>query len=123
MTSSDSPSGETAVAGGTVAASGVAIAACAACCALPLVVPALALGVSGAVLAWLAGAQGWLSILAAVLVAGGWVWTVRTQVLQRRRGRPPVKTSTWLLLGVATVLAITAFAWPAIEPSLLALLS
>lgn len=108
-----------AVGGGTLAASTTAFVACAACCALPLLIPALALGASGAVLAWLAGAHTWLRIIAALAVLAAWGWAIRERVVRRRR----VRIMTWVLLSVSSVLTVIAFFWGGIEPSLMRLLS
>ena len=113
-----SQASETAVSGGAVAASGTAIVACGACCALPTIFPALALGASGAVLAWLADAHGWLSLVAALVVVSGWGWAV----LKRRSGGRP-RTSTWVMLTIATALTAVALVWPWIEPMVLRSLS
>lgn len=107
-----------AVGGGTLAASTTAIVACAACCALPLLVPALALGASGAVLAWLAGAHTWLRIIAALAVLAAWGWAIRERVVRRRR----VRIMTVVFLSASSVLTVIAFFWGTVEPLLLAAL-
>lgn len=108
-----------AVGGGTLAASTTAIVACAACCALPLLIPALALGASGAVLAWLAGAHTWLRIIAVLSVAAGWAWMVWERAVKQRR----VRLLTWVLLSASSVLTVIAFFWSAIEPHLMKVLA
>ena len=104
-----------AVGGGTLAASTTAIVACAACCALPLLVPALALGASGAVLAWLAGAHTWLRIIAALAVLAAWGWAIRERVVRRRR----IRIMTVVFLGASSALTAIAFFWGTVEPLLL----
>jgi len=110
-----SQASETAVSGGAVAASGTAVVACGACCALPMIFPALALGTSGAVLAWLADAHGWLSLVAALLVGSAWAWAV----WRRRSAGRPLRISTWGLLTIASALTVIALVWPWIEPTVL----
>ena len=105
--------------GGTLVASTTAIVACAACCALPLLVPALALGASGAVLAWLAGAHTWLRVIAALAVLAAWGWAIRERVVRRR----PIRIITLVLLAVSSVLTVIAFFWETIEPHLLEVLA
>jgi hypothetical protein len=48
--------------------------ACGACCVLPFAVPAVALAGAGSMLALLAGAHAWVTGVAAVAVAGAWIW-------------------------------------------------
>lgn len=107
-----------AVGAGAVATSTTAMVACGACCALPILFPALALGASGAVLAWLAGSLAWFRIVAGLAVAGGWAWAIRENKSRGRR----MHRSTWFMLGLATLLTGVAYAWEVIEPGLMAML-
>lgn len=102
-----------AVGAGAVGSSTLAVVACAACCALPLAIPALALGTSGAILAWLAGAHEWIRGVAGVAMLSGWGWAIHV----RRQGGP-LRRATWIMLGVSTVLTVIAFLWTAIEHGL-----
>jgi hypothetical protein len=98
---------------GAVATSALALA-CGACCVLPLAIPALAVAWFGGLAAWLGQAHGWITTLAAVAVAGGWV---RIAWQSQHSGRRQAPTSYWLMLA-ASVVFVTALLWPLLEPHL-----
>ena len=104
------------VAGVAVAGSVTAVVASAACCVLPLAVPALAASAAGGALAWLGGAHAWITWLAAVIVVGAWVWVWRQSATRKAR---PARSTLWLM-GASTAAMVLAFAWPAMEPALMA---
>ncbi len=101
------PSGSTKTARVALACA-CAAAACGAACVAPLVLPAVVLASSGALLAWLASA---LAILA---VVGAWLWIWR---LARRSKLTPSR-STIYMMAVATFLLALALVWPSLEPHL-----
>ena len=100
------------VAGGAAVVVALGALACGVCCVLPFALPAAIMALSGGVLAWFAGAQAWMTALAAAVVAGAWLW-VAAQTLRTRR-RPA--RSTLLTLTVATAILAMGMAWPGIEP-------
>lgn len=104
------------VAGGAAAVVALSALACGVCCVLPFALPAAILAMSGGVLAWFAGARGWMTALAAVAVGGAWLW-IGVQTFRTRR-RPA--RSTLLTLTVATAILALAVAWPGIEPIVVA---
>ncbi len=107
--------GEERVAGATALASSTgAVVASAACCVLPLALPAVVLAGAGGTLPWLAGAHGWITAISGLLVAAAWliVWT------QRRCARAKPARGTIYMLIAATLLLALALLWPAIEPGL-----
>lgn len=83
-------------------------AACAVACVAPLVLPAVVLAGMGSMLAWLAGAHGWMTGLALLTVAVAWLWIWREA---RRLGMRP-SWSTLHFMGVATFLLALALVWP-----------
>jgi hypothetical protein len=89
-----------------------AATACAAVCVAPLVLPAVVLAGMGTMLAWLAGAQGWMTGLALLTVAAAWLW------VWREAGRLGMRPSPSALhfMGVATFLLALALVWPLLEP-------
>lgn len=97
-------------------AAALAVMAWAACCVLPLALSFAGLSLVGA--EYLAGQRGWLTGLAAALLATGW-W-----LIWRRRGVcaidascPTPSRTTVILLAVASLLLLAAVAWgPLIEP-------
>ncbi len=105
--------------GTAIATSTTAVAACGACCLLPMAFPAIAAGASGAVLASLAASHLSLTVLAAMSVAGGWLWILR----QAKRRTASVATSTKVQMGAATAILALAMAWPWIESPLMASLA
>ncbi len=88
--------------------------ACAAACVAPLALPAFVLAGTGAALAWLAGAHGWITGLALLTVAAAWLWIWREM---RRSGMRP-SPSTLRFMGVATFLLALALVLPFIEPQI-----
>lgn len=91
-----------------------AAAACAAACFAPLVLPAALLAGTGSVLAWLAGAHVWMTVLAILAVAGAgfWVWREARQL-----GLAPSR-STLRFMGIAGLLLALALVYPLIEPQI-----
>src|SRR5882724_501412 len=53
-----------------VTASGVLV--CGVCCVLPIAIPAITLAGAGSVVAWLGGAQGWVTMIAGFVVIAAW---------------------------------------------------
>jgi hypothetical protein len=106
------------VAGAAAATSTTAVIACSACCLLPLAFPAVAASaVAGGLLAWLAGAHVWLTVLAVCAVGAAWLWVWRQSV--KRKARPA--GSTLGLMAVASLVLLLALAWSHIEPTLMGL--
>lgn len=91
----------------------------AACCVLPLVLSIA--GVSFAGVTVFAGARHWLTPIAAVVLAAGWLLHWRRSRMCRRDtacGRPS-PLAFWLLV-IATLLIVLSLAWePFVEPWLL----
>lgn len=106
------------VAGAAAASSVAAALACGACCVLPIAIPAIATGMSGVVVAWFAGSHVWMTVAAALLVVLSWAW-VGWQSFKARTG---LASSTWALMGLATLAAGTAALWPRLEPSIIAMI-
>lgn len=103
---------------GSVVATTGAVLGCAACCVVPLAFPVLALGASGAVLAWFAGAHTWITGLAFLIVLAAWGWLAwRTFGRGHRLAR-----STVIMMTLSTVMLGLALLWPRIEPALMGLL-
>lgn len=107
------------VAGTAVATSTTAVIAGGACCVLPLVLPTVAVAATGGALPWLAGAHTWITGLAALVVAAGWLWIWRQSAKRKARAA----TSTLTLMGLASLALVLAIAWSRIEPWLMAALS
>lgn len=105
-------------AGSAIATSATAVAACGACCVLPMAFPAIAATAAGSVLASLAASHAWLTGLAAITVAGAWLWIWR----QSKKHQTRVATPTLVQMGVASVTLALAMAWPWIESPLMAAL-
>ena len=91
-----------------------AAVACAAACVAPMALPAFVLAGTGAALAWLAGAHGWMTGLALLTVAAAWLWIGWET---RRSGMRP-SPSTLRFMGVATFLLALALVWPFVEPQI-----
>lgn len=89
--------------------------ACAACCVLPLALPAVALAGFGSVLSVLAGALAWVTTLGVVTVAGAWAWVGLQSLRSRSRPAP----WTLYMMGGAIALTMVAVVWPRIEPALI----
>jgi mercuric ion transport protein len=101
----------------TAAIGGVAsVFAWAACCVLPLALSVAGASFAGA--AVIAGARNWLTLLAAVVLAAGWLlhWR-RLRMCQKDAAcRRPSRLAFWLLV-VASLLVVLSLAWqPYIEP-------
>ena len=104
----------------SAAAGGVAsVLAWAACCVLPLALSVAGVSFAGA--AVLAGARHWLTLVAALVLAAGWLLHWRRSRMCRRDvacGRPS-PLAFWLLVG-ATLLIGLSLAWePYVEPWML----
>jgi hypothetical protein len=91
-----------------------AAAACAAACFAPLVLPAVLLAGTGSILAWLAGAHLWMTVLAILAVVAAWLWIWREA--QRLGMRP--SSSTLRFMGIASFLLALALVYPLIEPQI-----
>jgi len=86
--------------------------ACAAACVAPLLLPAIVLAGTGTMLAWLAGAHAWMTVLAILAVVTAWLWIWRQTT---RKGSRPSR-STLRIMGIATFLLALALVWPLLEP-------
>lgn len=105
------------IAGAATVTSATAVIACAACCLLPLAFPAIAAtAMAGGLLAWLAGAHVWLTVLAVFAVAGAWLWVWRQSLKHKAR----LASSTLWLMSLASLVLVLALTWPHIEPKLMA---
>ncbi|GAA4477871.1 hypothetical protein [Gluconacetobacter asukensis] len=104
------PQGNRAVSAAAATASTAALA-CGVCCVLPLALPAVLLGSVGGILAWFADAHRYVTPVALLAVAAGWL-----RVLQQSRqtGKRPA-TSTLHIMGFATVMMALASLWPKFE--------
>jgi len=91
-----------------------AVAACAVC-VLPFALPAVLLAGVGGVLAWLGNAHVWMTGVAVVALAVAWLWIWRQSA--RTGVRPAISTLT--MMGIATLLVVSALFWPEIEPGVL----
>ena len=88
----------------------------AACCVLPLALSVAGVSFAGAAL--FAGARNWLTLVAGVLVAAGWLLHWRRRRMCRRDAAcaRPSPLAFWLL-AAASVLVTLSLAWePVIEP-------
>lgn len=102
-----------------LATSSAAVLSCAACCVLPLALPAAAIAGAGATPSWFEGAAPWLRGLSVLIVAAAWFMVWRQTA---KTGRKAAR-STIILLGISTVLTVIALLWePLIEASLIGLL-
>lgn len=121
LTASPTNAGSTETAVGVTATltSSASILSCAACCVLPLALPAAALAGAGATLSWFESASPWLRAASLVIVLVAW-WMVWWQ--SARTGKSAAR-STIILIGIATVLTIFSLLWePFIEGPLIQLL-
>ena len=100
---------------GSIVATSGAVLGCAACCVAPLAFPVLALGASGAVLAWFAGAHVWITSLALLIVLAAWGWLGWRTF---RRGHRLAR-STVVMMTLSTLMLAVALMWPRIEPTLM----
>jgi hypothetical protein len=96
----------------TAAVSGLAAAACASCCVLPFVLPAVLLANVGGVIALLDHAHAWVTRAAIAAVACAWCWVILQMI---RTGRAPARSAS-IMMVLATVLTLMAASWPLIEP-------
>ena len=98
--------------GVVTATAGTAALACGVCCVLPIAIPAIALGGTGAVLAWFGRAQGWITWMAAAMVAVGWLWIGWQSIRSKAKTAP----ATFWWMSAATLALVAAFMWPYLEP-------
>lgn len=98
-----SQTSENGVALGSIIASGIALISAAACCVLPLVFGSFGLGAT--VLLFLVPYQWPLTLIAGLAIAAGWIVLIRNSPKGRRR------TSTIILLSIASLLLAIAIAW------------
>lgn len=103
------------VAGTAAATSALAVGASAACCVIPLALPAVAAGALGGALAWFGRTHVVFVVLATALLIAAWAWVAWQS--RRRRLRP--SPATLLLMGIASVMTVVALAWPALESPLM----
>jgi mercuric ion transport protein len=104
-----------------VAAAAGAVFAWAACCVLPMGLVLAGVGFSAVAVA---EQRSWLTLIAALVLAGGWwvIWRRSRECRLDATCRPPSRLNV-VLLGVASLLLLIALAWPqAIEPRLLGLI-
>jgi len=99
------------VAGASTAAA-LAAAACTACCILPFTLPATLLAFAGSAIAILDHAHRLMTLVAAIIVGGAWIWIA----WRRRRTGRQIAGSTFALMVLATLLTAGAASWPLIEP-------
>lgn len=101
----------------SAAIGGVAsVFAWAACCVLPLALSVAGVSFAGA--AVIAGARNWLTLLAAVILAAGWLLHWRRLRMCRKDAacRRPSRFAFWLLV-IASLMIVLSLAWqPYIEP-------
>jgi hypothetical protein len=72
----------------------------------------------GGALAWLAGAQGIMTLIASTIVVAAWI----SVAAQSGRARRRPASSTLYAMGLATAALALAIVWPRIEPYLIDLL-
>lgn len=89
-------------------------AACGAACVAPLVLPAVVLAGTGVMLAWLATAHAWMTVLGIIAVTVAWLWIWRQA---SGSGQRPSR-STLYMITVATFLLALALLWPLLEPQI-----
>lgn len=104
------PQGSRAVSAAAATASTAALA-CGVCCVLPLALPAAMLGSVGGSLAWFAGAHRYVTPVAIMAVAAGWLLVIHQS---RQIGKRPT-ASTFHIMGFATVMMALAYLWPRFE--------
>jgi hypothetical protein len=88
--------------------------ACGAACVAPLMLPGVALAGTGVILAWLASAHSWMTVLGSIAVAAAWLWIWRQA---SGSGQRPSR-STLYMMAAATFLLALALAWPLLEPQI-----
>lgn len=123
MTSlSESPGGankEMAVGAAATVTSSAAVLSCAACCVLPLALPAAALAGAGATLGWFESASPWLRMASVIVVLAAWAMVWRESA---RTGRRAARATIWLL-GISSLLTAISLLWePFIEGPLIQIL-
>jgi hypothetical protein len=100
------------------ATTSTAALACGVCCALPFAVPVALTGIFTSALALIERAYPWLTDVAVISVAAGWLSLLhRTRSTGRRPGG-----STLALIALATAAMSFAVAWPSLERSVSAML-
>ena len=107
---------EVAVSASAAIGAAASVFAWAACCVLPLALSEAGVSFAGA--AVIAGARNWLTLLAAVILAAGWLLHWRRLRMCKKDGacRRPSRLAFWLLV-TASVLIVLSLAWqPYIEP-------
>lgn len=110
---------ETAVGVTATLTSSASVLSCAACCVLPLALPAAALAGAGATLSWFESAAPWLRVASVIIVFAAW-WMVWLQSAQT--GRKTAR-STIALISISTALTILSLLWePFLEAPLIRLL-
>jgi len=101
----------------SAAIGGVAsVFAWAACCVLPLALSVAGVSFAGA--AVIAGARNWLTLVAGIILAAGWLLHWRQLRMCRKDAacRRPSRLAFWLLV-IASLLIVLSLAWqPYIEP-------
>jgi hypothetical protein len=109
---------ETKAAGAVAATASTVALACGVCCVLPFALPAAMLGSVGGTLAWFAEAYRWMTPIAVLAVAAGWLWIgYRSRSSSRRPAR-----LTLVVMGFATAMMTLALLWPGIEPVVIGML-
>ncbi|WP_199257929.1 hypothetical protein [Paracoccus binzhouensis] len=104
--------------GVTAAAVSMTAAACAVCCVLPFALPAAALASFGGIIAWLAGAYPWVTVIGVLAVVAAWLWVVLGSYKSRAK---PAGTTIAVMLVATTMLGL-ALLWPRLEPTVIAFL-
>ena len=110
------PIPEVAVSASAAIGAAASVFAWAACCVLPLALSVAGVSFAGA--AVIAGARNWLTLLAAVILAAGWLlhWRRLRMCKNDAACRRPSRLAFWLLV-TASVLIVLSLAWqPYIEP-------
>ena len=102
-------------AGATALTLSVGGLACAACCVLPLALPATILASTGALLSALFHLRWWLTALSVIAVIGAWGWIG----CQMRRTKRKPSLGTLLLMMASTLLMTVSLLWPLIEKPLI----
>jgi hypothetical protein len=120
-TSSDCESGNKSngrIVGASASVAAVGALACGVCCILPFALPAAVLAMSGGVIGWFAKATPWALGIAVIAVLSGWGWVARQTLRTKLR---PAK-STYVLMGLATVMLVTSIMWWHFERDVILLL-
>ena len=102
--------GKAARAAAVATASGVLV--CGVCYVLPIAIPAITLAGTGSAIAWLAGAQGWATMIAVLVVAAAWGWIGLQSLLAKAK---PAWATLYMMM-IATVILMLGLLWPRIEP-------